>query len=67
MFMWFKNFFGALGRCGAVSFENFVSTPVKIQFAEQLKVVFVKTSFQRKDHCLKGKQAVSDISFSKFG
>ena len=38
----------------------------KIQFAEQLKLVFSKTSFQRKDHCLKGKHVVSDV-FLKFG
>ena len=37
--------------------------PVKIQFAEQLKLVFSKTSFQRKDHFLKGKQVVSDVFF----
>ena len=63
MFLWFKNFFGALGLSGAVSSKNFFSTPVKIQFAEQLKLVFSKTSFQRKNHCLKGKQVVSDIFF----
>ena len=55
MFMLFKKFFGALGLSGAVSLKNFFSTPVKIQFAEQLKLVLSKTSFQRKDHCLKGK------------
>ena len=58
-----KNFFGAMGLSGAVSLKNFFSTPVKFQFAEQLKLVFSKTSFQRKDHCLKGKQVVSDIFF----
>ena len=64
MFMWFKKFFfEALGLPGAVSFKNFFSTPVKIQFAEQLKLVISKTSFQRKNHCLKGKQVVSDIFF----
>ena len=55
-FMLFKKFFGALMLSGAVSFKNFFSTPVKIQYAEQLKLVFSKTSFQRKDHCLKGKK-----------
>ena len=61
--MLFEKFFGALGLSGAVSLKNFFSTPVKIQFAEQLKLVFSKTSFQRKDHCLKGKQVVSDVFF----
>ena len=63
MFMLFKKFFGALGLSGPVSLKNFFSKPVKIQFAEQLKLVFSKTSFQRKDHCLKGKQVVSDVFF----
>ena len=63
MFMLFKKFFGALGLSGAVSLKNFFSTPVKVQFAEQLKLVFSKTTFQRKDHCLKGKQVVSDVFF----
>ena len=66
MFMLFKKFFGVLGLSGAVSLKSFFSTPVKVQFAEQLKLVFSKTSFQRKDHCLKGKQVVSDV-FLKFG
>ena len=66
MFILFKKLFGALGLSGAVSLKNVFSTPVKIQFAEQLKLVFSKTSFQRKDHCLKGKQVVSDILCSKF-
>ena len=61
MFMLFKKFFGALGLSGAVSLKNFFSTPVKIQFAEQLKLVYNKTSFQRKDHCLKRKQVVPDV------
>ena len=65
MFMWFKKFFGALGLSGAVSFKNVFSTPVKIQFAEQLKPVFSKTSLQRKDHCLKRKLVVSDIFVQK--
>ena len=63
MFMWFKKLFGALGLSGEVSFKNFFSTPIKIQFAEKLKLVFSKTSFQRKDHCLKGKQVVLEIFF----
>ena len=63
LFMLFKKFFGAQGLSGAVSLKNFFSTPVKVQFAEQLKLVFSKTSFQRKDHCLKGKRVVSDVFF----
>ena len=66
MFMLFRKFFEALGLSGAVSLKNFFSTPVKFQFAEQLNLVFSKTSFQRKDHCLKGKQVVSDFLCSKF-
>ena len=61
MFMSFKKVCGGLGLSGAVSLENFFSTPVKIQFAEQFKLVFSETSFQRKDHCFKRKQVVSDI------
>ena len=63
LFMLFRKFFGALGLSGAVSLKNFFSRPVKVQFAEQLKLVFSKTSFQRKDHCLKGKQVVFDVFF----
>ena len=63
MFMLFKKIFGALRLSGSVSLKNFFSTPVKIQFAEQLKLVFSKSSFQRKDHCLKGRQVVSDVFF----
>ena len=66
LFMLFRKFFGALGLSGAVSLKKFFSTPVETQFAEQLKPIFSKTSFQRKDHCLKGKQVVSDILCSKF-
>ena len=39
-----------------VLIENFFSTAVKFQFAAKLKDVLDKTSFQRKNHCLKGKQ-----------
>ena len=45
LFMLFKKFFGALGLSGAVSLKNLFSTPVKVQFAEQLKLVFSKNFF----------------------
>ena len=37
--------------------KNFFSMTVKFHFAAQLKVHFAETSFQWKNHCLKGRQA----------
>ena len=52
-------------KAHAVLIKNFFSTAVKSQFAVKLKVLFTKTSFQRKNHCLKGRQAVSLILVSE--
>ena len=63
MFLWLRKVFWSPGALWRGFSQKLFSTPVKIQYAEQLKLLFSKTSFQRKDHCLKGMQVVSDIFF----
>ena len=46
--------------------KNIFSTAIKFQFAAQLKILFAKTFFKWKNHCLKGRQAVSSILFLQF-
>ena len=49
--------------------KNFFSTAVKFQFAAKLEDVFDKTSFQRKNRRLKGREAAvfDTILFTRFG
>ena len=47
--------------------KNVYSTAVKVQFAAKVKDVLGKTSFQLRNHCLKGKQHVFDTFCSQFG
>ena len=44
-------------QCARGSQQIFFSTAVKFQVVAKLKDILDKTSFQRRNHCLKGRQA----------
>ena len=71
VFLTSKNFFTdpSSSEAHVVLSKNLFSTAVKFQFAANLKDVFDKTSFQRKNRRLKGRQAAvfDTILLTRFG